>query len=181
MADTDGHDVFDARPGIRYLLDHDSFPHAGQMLRTHPELLSEAGDQALDALGTRSEPDDLGYPDAAIAQLRAFLDRCRRTGLDTVFPHGHPDIDPHILTSVRPDMAEAAEALYARTSDPAQLNTAAGAWRRILREPRLDSAYPGLAAALRTMPAGCSCAGTGSWATRTTFPKPATCSSVPRR
>jgi hypothetical protein len=76
--------------------------------------------------------------------------RDRSADLDAVFPPDHPEIDPQVVALIRPDMREAedAEAPFERDGDVSILADSAAAWRRIARDPSLNSAYPGLKAAL---------------------------------
>ena len=135
---------------IQDLLEHDLFPHAGGVLKDQPELLSEDTDHLFDELAAEAERGTAQYPVEAIVQLRGFLRRCRSVGLDAVFPPDHPDIDPQVVAIIRPDMQEAddAEAAFEREGDASVLTGCAAAWRRIVREPSLKSAYPGLRAAI---------------------------------
>ena len=135
---------------IRCLLEEDSFPRTGELLRSHPVLLTSAADQKLVELAGRAGHQPDGNRAEAIRQLRAFLSRCTRLGLDAVFPPGHPDIDPAVVAVVRADMdqADAAESAYDRSGDGGTLGVAAVAWRQVLAHPDLASAYPGLRAAL---------------------------------
>jgi hypothetical protein len=138
------------RAAVRDLLEHDSFPRAGHALRDHPELLSEDADYLFDELAAEVEQGDGRYPMAAVVQLRGFMRRCRSADLDAVFPPDHSEIDPQVVAIIRPDMrvAEDAEAAFERDGDASVLVGCAAAWRRIARDPSLDSAYPGLKAAL---------------------------------
>jgi len=135
---------------IQDLLEHDLFPDAERVLRDQPGLLSEDADHLFDELAAEAERGVAQYPVEAIVQLRSFLRRCRSVGLDAVFPPDHPDIDPQVVAIIRPDMQEAddAEAAFERENDASVLTGCAAAWRRIVGEPSLDSAYPGLKAAL---------------------------------
>jgi tetratricopeptide (TPR) repeat protein len=142
--------LVESHVAIQDLLGHDSFPDAERVLRDQPELLSEEVDHLFDELAAEVEGGATQYPVEAIVQLRGFLRRCRSVGLDAVFPPDHPDIDPQVVAIIRPDMQEAddAEAAFEREGDASVLTCCAAAWRRIVREPSLDSAYPGLKAAL---------------------------------
>lgn len=145
-------EIPELREAVCELLEHDSFPRAGRALRERPALLSEAADRVFDALAA----DARRCPAAAVEQLQRFVRRCRRSGLDAVFPSGRPEIDPQMVTIVAADMAEAnrSEAVFDRSGDSMALSRAAAAWRRIVGEPRLTSAYPGLRAALLTNAGG---------------------------
>jgi hypothetical protein len=63
-----------------------------------------------------------------------------------VFPPGHPDVDPAVVSAVGADMCAADEAdeSYDRTGDLDALTAAAAAWRRVMVHSDLASAYPGL-------------------------------------
>ena len=99
---------------VRALLDDDSFPRAGRLLAATPELLTPGADRVLDELAV---DESAPYRPAAIDQLRAFLNRCRRVGIADVFPAGHDEIDPQVVDLVRAeiDAGNAAEATYGRT------------------------------------------------------------------
>jgi tetratricopeptide (TPR) repeat protein len=135
---------------IERLMEDDSFPRAGATLAANQVLLTAEADDELAALvaqATQCRDDDRAV---AISQLRAFVGRCRRTGLAAVFLPDHPDIDPVIVSIVGTDMraADDAEGSYDRTGDIDALTAAAAAWRRVMTDPSLVSAYPGLRAAL---------------------------------
>lgn len=132
------------------LLEDDSFPRAGATLAANQVLLTAEADQALAALLAQAEQKGDGDRAVAISQLRAFVGRCRRTGLAAVFPPDHPDIDPAVVSAVGADMraADETEASYDRTGDINALTAAATAWRQVMAHPDLASAYPGLRAAL---------------------------------
>jgi hypothetical protein len=141
------------RPGfalIERLLEDDSFPRAGVTLAANQVLLTAEADKALAALVAQAKQCGDDDRAVAISQLREFVGRCRRTGLAAVFPPGHPEIDPAVVSVVGADMraADDAEALYDRTGDIDALTTAAAAWRRVMTQPSPASAYPGLRAAL---------------------------------
>lgn len=138
------------RAEVRDLLEHDSFPRAGHTLRDHPALLSEDAEYLFDELVAEAEQGAERYPMAAVVQLWGFLRRCRSADLDDVFPPDHAEIDPQVVAIIRPDMREAedAEATFERDGDVSVLVGCAASWRRIARDPSLDSAYPGLKAAL---------------------------------
>jgi hypothetical protein len=135
---------------IERLLEDDSFPRAGATLTANQVLLTDDADMALAALAAQAEQDGDEDRAVAIGQLRAFIGRCRRTGLAAVFPPDHPDIDPAVVSVIGADMraADDAEASYDRTGDIAALTTAAAAWHQVMTHPSLASAYPGLRAAL---------------------------------
>jgi hypothetical protein len=132
------------------LLEDDSFPRAGVTLAANQVLLTDEADQALAGLLAQAEQNGDSDRAVAISQLRAFVGRCRRTGLIAVFPPDHPDIDPAVVSAVGADMraADKAEESYDRTGDINALTAAATAWRRVMAHPGLASAYPGLRAAL---------------------------------
>ena len=72
--------MFDPAPCLRHLLDHDSFPQAGALLRRYPLLMGAAADAVL----AEWEAAGATPPAEAVAQLRAFLARCQQAGLDAV-------------------------------------------------------------------------------------------------
>jgi tetratricopeptide (TPR) repeat protein len=85
-----------------------------------------------------------------IRQFRAFAGRCRRDGLATVFLPDSPIIDPAVVAHISTDMSTAgdAERAYGHCGDIGMLTAAVAGWQRVTSHPSLDSAYPGLRAAL---------------------------------
>jgi hypothetical protein len=132
------------------LLGDDSFPRAGATLAANPVLLTVEADQALAVLLVQAEQHGDDDRAVAISQLRAFVGRCRHTGLAAVFPPSHREIDPALVSAVGADMraADEAEESYDRTGDIDALTAAATAWRQVMAHSGLASAYPGLRAAL---------------------------------
>lgn len=138
------------RVPIEGLLADDSFPRAGSTLAANPALLTLDADDTMAELLAQEEQRGNGDRAIMIGQFRAFVQRCRATGLAAVFPPDHPAIDPVVVAIIDPDMAAAndAEQDYDRTGDIGLLTAAATAWRRVMTHPSLASAYPGLRAAL---------------------------------
>ena len=135
---------------VESLLEDDSFLHAGATLAANQVLLTAEADQTLAALLAQAEQNRDDDRAVAISQLRAFVGRCRRTGLAAVFLPDHPDIDPAVVSAVGTDMraADEAEESYDRTGNINALIAAATAWHQVMAYPGLASAYPGLRAAL---------------------------------
>lgn len=135
---------------LEILLEDDSFPRTGATLAANPVLLTPRADDALAALSAQAEQRGDGDRAVALGQLRAFVGRCRCTGLAAVFLPGHPEIDPAVVSAVGADMraADEAEESYDRTGDINALTVAATTWRQVMAHPGLASAYPGLRAAL---------------------------------
>jgi tetratricopeptide (TPR) repeat protein len=141
---------------VEGLLEYDSFPRTGATLAANPALLTPGADDVMAALLAQVEQRGDGDRAIMISQFRAFVGRCRRTGLAAVFLPDHPAIDPVVVSIVSADMraADDAERAYDRTGDIGTLTAAAAAWRRVITHPSLVSAYPGLRAALLNNGAG---------------------------
>ena len=141
---------------IEGLLADDSFPRAGATLAAAPALLTPAADGVMAALQAAAERRGDSDRATMVSQYRAFTGRCRRSGLAAVFVPGHPAIDPVVVSMVSADMraVQDAERDYDQTGDTGLLAAAAAGWRRIMAHPSLQSAYPGLRAALLNNGAG---------------------------
>lgn len=130
--------------------DIDTFPATGAALSASPVLLNVHADRALAELQQEAHGEEDFDRETLIGQFRAFLARCRREGLEEIFPPNHPHIDPKVVSAITSDMntANEAEADYDRAANTEDLTDAAAAWRRVLEDGSLASAYPGLRAAV---------------------------------
>jgi hypothetical protein len=138
------------------LLATDRYPRAAAIVRSCPELLTDAALDAIDAVAAGPR-DAEGAPDLALLEATGtFLVRCRHGVLDDVFPPGSDLIDPHVCAVLGDDLAaaEAADRVYAGSGDADAADAAVGAWDRVLAAPVLPAAYPALRAALLNDAAG---------------------------
>lgn len=144
-------EVLDA---VGRLLAVDRFPVAGEILRARPGDVGESFlavcDTILERIAADPELRDRGPDPALVRAMRAFLVRCATASLDVVFPSDSDIVDPtaYAVVATEVNAANKADNRYAESGDPAALDVAADAWRRVLTVPELDSAYPGLRAAL---------------------------------
>ena len=150
-------EVLDA---VGRLLAVDRFPVAAEILRAHPGAASDSFLSVCDTILERIAADpslrDRGADPALVRAMRAFLVRCASASYDSVFPPDCDIIDPRVHAVVAADVtaADAADNLHVESGDSAALDNAAAAWRRVLAAPELESAYPGLRAALLNDAAG---------------------------
>lgn len=145
---------------VARLLAVDRFPVAAELLRAHPGAagvpLLAACDVIMDRL-TSNPQARAGAPDPALVRaMRAFLVRCASGSCDAIFPPDCDIIDPQVYAVVAADIAaaSAADDVHAGSGDSTALDIAAEAWHQVLTAPELDSAYPGLRAALLNDAAG---------------------------